>query len=144
MIELWKEIFIKNNINITNLEPESESEDYFACDAKYEKKNAKFRIAKTTPKKVGQFVTLWKRIENLTIQPFNPSDKIDFVLIAVQNNDKFGLFVFPKSVLFEKGIFTDKKEGKRAIRVYTPWDIVENSQAKKTQKWMLNYFQELN
>ena len=95
----WVRKWNRDNINITNLEAESESEDYFACDAKYNGKNAKFRIAKTTPKKVGQFVTLWKRIENLTIQPFDASDEVDFVIIAVQNAAQFGLFIFPKSGL---------------------------------------------
>jgi hypothetical protein len=38
---------------------------------------------------------------------------------------------------------TSKKEGKRAIRVYPPWDQANNVQAKKTQKWQLDYFLEI-
>lgn len=30
--------------------------------------------------------------------------------------------------------------GKRAIRVYPPWDKTINQQAQKTQKWQLEYF----
>lgn len=26
------------------------------------------------------------------------------------------------------------------MRIYPPWDKAENSQAKKTQAWQLNYF----
>jgi len=144
MLDFWQKLYKKSSINITDFIPEKESEDYFACTVKFEGNNAKFRIAKITPKKVGQFVTLWKRENNGPIQPFDFSDAIDFVIVAVQKDINFGHFIFPKKVLCEKGIFTDKKEGKRAIRVYPPWDIAENLQAKKTQKWMLNYFQKLN
>ncbi|TRW95625.1 MepB family protein [Flavobacterium gawalongense] len=38
---------------------------------------------------------------------------------------------------------TDLKEGKRAIRVYPPWDTTTNKQAQKTQKWQLDYFLEI-
>lgn len=144
MHNFWETLYKKKSIKITDFIPEKESTDYFACDIKFEGNFAKFRVAKITSKKLGQFVTLWKRKNNGQIQPFDVSDTIDFIVVAVQKDTNFGHFVFPKKVLCEKGIFTDKKEGKRAIRVYTPWDIVENSQAKKTQKWMLNYFQELN
>ena len=53
------------------------------------------------------------------------------------------LFVFPKSVLIAKEIVSDKKEGKRAIRIYSPWDITMSKQAQKTQKWQLDYFLEI-
>ena len=33
--------------------------------------------------------------------------------------------------------------GKRAIRVYPPWDNELNKQAQKTQAWQLNYFLEI-
>ncbi len=100
-----------------------------------------FRQAKITPTKIGQFVTLWKRnsIKNV-IEPFEVSDDIDLFVINVKTENRFGQFVFPKSILIEKGIITVKKEGKRAIRVYPKWDLTENKQAIKTQKWQLDYF----
>lgn len=142
MIEIWNQIHAKYAVPISNLRPEEESATYAACDALYEGSVAKFRIAKITPKKIGQFVTLWKRENNGPIQPFNVSDSVDFVIIAVQDGDKIGQFIFPKSVLVTNGIFTDKKEGKRAIRVYPPWNVAVNAQAVKTQKWMLKYFKQ--
>lgn len=144
MLDFWKNIYKKHNISISDLKPEKESVEYFACDAIFEGKNAKFRISKITPKKVGQFVTLWKREINGPIQPFDALDNIDFVIIAIQNDEKIGQFIFPKSILISKGIFTDKKEGKRAIRVYPSWDIAVNPQAIKTQKWQLEYFSEFD
>lgn len=143
MHNFWKEFYEKNSINITDFIPEEESSEYFACDINFEGNKAKFRLAKITPKKIGQFVTLWKRENKGPIQPFDVSDDIEFVIVAVQKEANLGHFIFPKKVLIEKGIFTDEKEGKRAIRVYPPWDIAENSQAKRTQKWQLEYFTKL-
>lgn len=46
---------------------EKESSEYGACKFKYSSMNITFRSAKTTPTKIGQFVTLWKRIGNHNI-----------------------------------------------------------------------------
>lgn len=103
-----------------------------------------YRTAKITPTKNGQFVTLWKRKLQGPIQPYDISDKIDFVIVNVMKNKKKGMFVFPAEVLVEQGVFSVKnKGGKRAIRVYPPWDKPQSKQAEKTQKWQLNYFQKI-
>jgi hypothetical protein len=69
------------------------------------------------------------------------TDEIGFIIISSQNGDDFGQFIFPKSVLLDKGIVTgNTKKGKRGIRVYPPWDTVTNKQAKKTQLWQTKYF----
>jgi len=48
-------------------------------------------------------------------------------------------------VLYEKGFISkERKGGKRAMRVYPPWDITESNQAKKTQEWQIKYFFEIN
>lgn len=84
-------------------------------------KNILFKIAKKTPKKTGWFVTLWKR-----------------------NSDNIGQFIFPKTVLLEKKILSqNNKGGKRAIRVYTPWDKVTSTQASQTQSWHSPFFVDL-
>ncbi|MFV5689243.1 MepB family protein [Flavobacterium sp. ZT3R25] len=128
----------------TNSVPEKESEDYGAYQFELNALKILFRVAKTTPTKVGQFVTLWKRLAKGPIQPFHVSDNIDLFIINTQSGDYFGQFVFPKSVLNQQGILTTNlKEGKRAIRVYPPWDITTNKQAQKTQKWQLDYFLEI-
>lgn len=140
MYTFWQDFYSENKLNITNFRQELESSEYVACDVFFEGKNAKFRIAKITPKKVGQFVTLWKRENGGPIQPFSVLDPIDFVIIAVNSGTHLGHFIFPKKILAEKGIFSNKKEGKRAFRVYPPWDSAKNMQAIKTQKWQLAYF----
>jgi hypothetical protein len=133
------------NFDFSKPEPELESAEYSAYRFQLNNKHICFREAKITPTKTGQFVTLWKRNFSKTIEPFDVSDKIDFVIVSVRKKDAFGQFIFPQSVLFEKGIFsTPKKEGIRATRVYPPWDETTSKQAQKTQSWQLNYFIEIN
>lgn len=101
----------------------------------------RFRVAKITPTKVGQFVTLWERIGDGPIQPYDISDPVDLFVISTRQDNNFGQFVFPKSVLCDKHIVSNKgKGGKRAIRVYPPWDKPTSPQAQKTQAWQLKYF----
>lgn len=124
---------------------ETESAEYKACYFKLNNLHVRFRKAKITPTKVGQFVTLWKRVESGIIVPFVDTDFIDLVIINVENDNQFGQFIFPKSVLCQQGILTvNDKEGKRGFRVYPPWDNTTNKQAIKTQKWQLNYFLDLS
>ncbi|UQD56765.1 MepB family protein [Flavobacterium sp. K5-23] len=124
--------------------PESESKEYAAQSFSINGKSIKFRVAKTTPTKKGQFVTLWKRMENGPIAPFHIEDNIDFFIISCRKENHLGQFIFSKKVLHNKGILSDDiKEGKRAIRVYPPWDITTSKQAQKTQQWQLDYFMEI-
>jgi hypothetical protein len=124
---------------------EAESADYNACVFKLNGRSVRFRTAKITPTKTGQFVTLWKRPGGGDIQPFDASDDIDVVIISVRTENQSGQFIFPKSVLCKYGIFTcNEKEGKRGFRVYPPWDKTENRQAAKTKNWQLNYFLDLS
>ncbi len=144
LLETKKLLFDKCGFEILNFEIEKESSAYCACQFEINKLKVLFRSAKITPTKMGQFVTLWKRNSTKnTIEPFEISDTIDLFVINVKTESNFGQFVFPKSVLVEKGIVTNKKEGKRAIRVYPIWDLPESRQAKNTQNWQLDYFLEI-
>jgi hypothetical protein len=123
---------------------ETESAEYSACNFKLHGLKIKFRNARITPTKIGQFVTLWKRKGDGPIQPFDSSDPIDLFIVSVRSGKHLGQFIFPKSVLTYQGILsTKKKEGKRAMRVYPPWDITTSKQAQKTQQWQLEYFLEI-
>jgi len=138
-------IYEKCNFQITNFVKDNESEEYDACAFKLDNKNIIYRSSKITPKKVGQFVTFWKRNKEGITEPFSEKSLLDFYVIDVQSENKTGQFVFPKAVLIEKGIIsTSKKDGKRAFRVYSIWDKTTNKQAEKSQKWQLNYFFEVN
>ena len=138
-------VYDKCSLKISNFITEIESKEYYACRFKLNERQVICRDAKITPKKVGQFVTFWKRVENQPIEPFQETDLIAFFVVNVKQNNKMGQFVFPKFVLLQKGIIsTKKKDGKRAFRVYPIWDTPTSEQAKKSQKWQLNYFYEID
>ena len=122
------------NLKISNLIEDKESQEYFGYNFQAEKLNFKFRKAKITPKKVGQFVTLWKRNSQNITEPFNETDAFDFYIIATEEIEKCGFFLFPKNELIKRNILSTKfKEGKRGFRVYPSWTKTENKQAEKTQ-----------
>jgi hypothetical protein len=132
------------DFDCTQPQAEFESADYSAYRFYLNDKYICYREAKITPTKTGQFVTLWKRTKLGIIAPFDASDPIDFVFVSARKDHLLGQFVFPKEVLLEKGIFsTETKEGKRAMRVYPPWDETTSKQAHKTQQWQLDYFYEI-
>jgi hypothetical protein len=141
---IQKLVFDTCGFNYTAPLIENESAEYGAYTFEVNKSTVRFRSSKITPTKVGQFVTLWKRIGPGPIQPFDVTDSDDLYIISVRKTDLFGHFIFPKSVLFEQGVLSNKGiGGKRAMRVYPPWDKTTNAQAQKTQKWQLNYFLEI-
>jgi hypothetical protein len=124
-----------------NLICDAESQEYSACGFEINGYAIKFRVAKITPTKIGQFVTFWKRIGSGPIMPYDTADLFDFLIVSVRRLDLLGQFIFPKAVLYEKGFVSKNgKDGKRAMRVYPPWDVTDNKQAKMTQAWQLNYF----
>ena len=144
-LQSTKLIFEKCGFKATQVIMEAESADYYACHFKIDGRSVRYRQAKVTPTKNGQFVTLWKRVLAGPIQPYDSADKIDFAIVSVKSKNHFGLFIFPKEVLVKRGIFSVKdKGGKRAIRVYPSWDKPESQQAEKTQKWQLDFFLDIS
>ncbi|MFC5144828.1 MepB family protein [Streptomyces aureoversilis] len=124
--------------------PEAESAEYGACGFILDGLSVRFRVAKTTPTKVGQFVTVWKRSAGGPIQPFDAEDPVDLFVISTREGDRFGQFVFPRDVLHERGILsTNGSGGKRAFRVYAPWVTTTNRQARSTQVWQTEHFLQL-
>ncbi|WP_342511505.1 MepB family protein [Sporosarcina sp. FSL K6-1522] len=123
---------------------EAQNAEYGAYVYRLNMRSIRFRVAKTTPTKVGQFVTLWERIGNGPIQPYDQSNSVDLFVISARKGTDFGQFVFPKEVLVERGVLSQEgKGGKRAIRIYPPWDKPTSRQARKTQDWQLAYFLEV-
>jgi len=144
LIEVKTEIYDKCLFEISKMNNELEGTEYDACQFELNGMRIICRSSKITPKKIGQFVTFWKRnIKGIT-EPYCETDRIDFYVINVKSENSFGQFVFPKSELINKGIIsTERKDGKRGFRVYPKWDKAQNKQAEKTQKWQLNYFYEI-
>lgn len=125
--------------------PEAESADYGACGFTLDGLSVRFRVARTTPTKAGQFVTVWKRSAGGPIQPFDAADPVDLFVISTREGEDFGQFVFPREVLRERNIVsTDGVGGKRAFRVYPPWVTTTSRQARGTQAWQVEHFLRLS
>ena len=134
-------VYDKCGFDLTDPKLNSESAEYGACSFGLNGKTIQHRVSKITPTKTGQFVAIWKRNKDGLTEPFDISDDIDFIIITSKSGNNLGQFIFPSSVLADKGIITrNGKEGKRGIRVYPPWDIATNKQAEKTQSWQTKYF----
>lgn len=157
MVELERLNMLNNNIEfnilqlllsqhfgaeISDLIVDNESMSYNAC--RFNINNLKFiyRSAKITPRKIGQFVTVWKRNNTGITVPFSLNDHLDYYLISAQNDSELGYFIFPAAAMRTKNILADLNEsgGKRGFRIYPPWDKPTSKQAVKTQKWQNNYF----
>jgi len=141
---LREHVFEVCSFKCTLPKKELESSEYHACSFKINERSVRYRQAKITPTKIGQFVTIWKRTTGESIQPYDESDHVDLFVVMVKTKSRQGYFVFPKEVLVKQGVFSvNGKGGKRAIRVYPIWDVVDSKLAAKTQKWQLNYFAEI-
>lgn len=102
--------------------------------------NIVYREAKITPKKIGQFVAVWKKKKGINA-PYDSTDNIDILIINVCQKDNIGQFIFDKEILIKKKILTHEEIlGKMAFRVYPPWSKPISKQAITTQKWQLKYY----
>ncbi|APA68535.1 MepB family protein [Janthinobacterium sp. 1_2014MBL_MicDiv] len=117
--------------------PEAESADYGAGRAELHGLRLVLRIARTTPTKIGQFFTVWKRPHpGAAIAPLDDGDAVDAVIVAVADGGRHGYFIFSRAVLLERGVMSRAgMGGKRALRVYAPWCVPASSQAQRTQRW---------
>ena len=132
-------------LHLTKLKKESESHNYHAHQFQLAGYHVQFRIAKITPTKTGQFVTLWKRNATGITIPFDLADDYHFYMVAVTKDFNFGVFVFPKKLLYEHRILSgNKSKGKRGFRVYPTWYLPTSKQAVNTQQWQSPYFLDLS
>ena len=84
-LKLVKElVYDKCGFDLTNLKKNLESKEYGACTFELNGKSIQQRFSKITPTKSGQFVTIWKRINNGITEPFDNSDDFDFIIIINQ------------------------------------------------------------
>ena len=134
-------IFKPLKLNITEIIPDLECEDYFGFNFKINEIHIKFRKSKLTPKKVGQFVTFWKRDSEGKTVPFDINDDFDFYIISIKESENSGFFIFPKAVLEKENLISSEfKVGKRGFRIYADWHFPNNKQAEKTKLWQTQFF----
>lgn len=125
---------------ITHIIAEPQNAQYGGARFRVNEQEARFRVAKITPKKVGQFVAFWYKKDGVNT-PYSGATAPAYVIIHVQSGEQHGQFIFPNAVLQHRGILaSDAHKGKMAMRVYPSWDVPTNKQAIASQKWQLRYF----
>ena len=137
-----KLIYEPNDLIVKTVQEEKQNSEYGAGTFQLSSKTVRFRVAKVTPTKIGQFVAFWEKDGSNKNQAFSYEEAPDLLVITTfKNESEFGQFIFPKEVLLKKGILrSTSTKGKMAIRVYPIWDSPSNKQAMKTQEWQLAYF----
>lgn len=100
-------VFRTCGLAIANLTRELESQEYAAQNFELINRKFKYRTAKITPTKTGQFVTLWQRTTTGIIAPFEINDPIDFYIIAVRKEPNLGIFISQKLFYSKKGYFLE-------------------------------------
>ncbi|MEW9503156.1 MepB family protein [Jeotgalibacillus marinus] len=137
-----KIVYEPNQLTLKSIQEEKQNSNYGAGTFQLASRSVRFRVAKKTSNKVGQFVAFWEKDENNKNQPFSYEKAPDLLVInTAMSNNEFGQFIFPKEILAKQNILkTSTTKGKMAIRVYPSWDSPASKQAIKTQKWQLPYF----
>lgn len=121
---------------------EAESAEYGACRFALNSLNIVYRVAKTTPKKEGQFVTTWKRPTfRGRIVPLDITDAIDFLVVHAFSETEEGQFIFARDLLLRRSILSrDGIGGKLSFRIYPPWSRPDSKVAMQTRQWQLENF----
>lgn len=137
-----KMIYEPNHLTVKLIQEEKQNCKYGGGRFELSSRTVRFRVAKITPTKIGQFVAFWDKDENNKNQPYSYEEFPDLLVITTFNNEnELGQFVFPKEILYgQKILKSTSTKGKMAIRVYPSWDFPTSIQAKNTQKWQLPYF----
>lgn len=128
---------------VDSVREEPQNAEYGAGWFQLNTRSVRFRVAKITPTKTGQFVVFWEKDAEQKNRAFAYMDAPDILVIHTFHpfSGECGQFVFPKDVLRMHGVLADKDTpGKMAMRVYPDWDTVTNKQASAAQKWQLPYF----
>lgn len=136
-------IYKPNHLTVKDIREEIQNSEYGAGVFQLNCQSVRFRVAKITPTKIGQFVAFWEKDAMNKNQAFLEETAPNLLVINTFSLDQqsFGQFVFPKEVLVKNNILkTATTKGKMAMRVYPSWDMPTSKQAIATQKWQLPYF----
>ena len=167
---LLTKAFIPTGYEITKnlaLDEIPESSKYEGLIFSIDDNSIVYRKGKTTPDRPGAFLAIWKRpLLDKGNKPIPlQSNDLDYLFIQVESHStltaneylgnfpKYGMFIFPVSLLIDKGIVSSSKsKGKTGFRVFPPWSQdrgvigtkVFSDSGKKTQRWQLPYFLEID
>ncbi|SIS96339.1 MepB family protein [Neptunomonas antarctica] len=151
------------------LDSAPESSKYKALVFALNDQNIVYRKGKVTPHRPGAFLSVWQRPSSTAINSNKPiplkSNELDYLFVQVHGHSnvtskdgsitipKNGIFIFPVSLLVDKGVVSSiKSKGKTGLRVFPPWSQdrgvvgtkVFSESGKKTQRWQLPYFLEID
>lgn len=145
-INLIKELLnYLGKLSISKIKVEQQNAAYEGTYFELNGHQYRSRLAKMTPKKKGYFVVFWEKDDKNQNQPYEFADSPDKLIISVIDGHLQGQFIFPKSILLEKGILSGPNQtGKMATRVYPIWVKDLNPSAQKTQNWQVPYFIDLS
>ena len=163
-------VFVPAGYQITKkveLNSVPESSKYEALNFSLNNRNIVYRRGKVTTDRPGAFLALWQRTVsegshgNKPI-PLTPSE-LDYLFIQVESHSthseelehsaKYGMFIFPVSLLIDKGIVSSgTSKGKIGFRVFPPWSQSRGSVGTKvfsesgkiTQRWQMPFFVEID
>ncbi len=143
--QLTKQLYTPYKMSLTAICEEPQNAAYGAGTFQIASKTVRFRVAKQTPKKSGQFVAFWEKDRHNKNQAFSSEEAPDLLVITTfKDEHRYGQFIFPKAVLLKQNILrTNSNPGKMAMRVYPSWDPPTSKQAITTQNWQLPYFVDL-
>lgn len=135
-------LYRPNELKVSSVQEEPQNSKYCGVKFKLNSKSIRFRLAHTTEKKAGQFVSFWEKDEKNRNQAYGFDRATDLLVInTFGKGDYFGQFVFPKEVLLDKGILKNGPiKGKMGMRVYPSWDEVTSDQARASQTWQGKFF----
>ena len=167
---LLVKMFVPAGYQITKkveLDPIPESSKYEALNFSINDMSIVYRKGKVTSDRPGAFLAVWKRPTSEDVNGNKPiplrSSELDYLFIQVESHStileeleprsKCGMFIFPVSLLIEKGIVSSlKSKGKTGFRVFPPWSKdrgivgtkVFSESGKKTKRWQIPFFLEID
>ncbi|MEK0316994.1 MepB family protein [Cohnella sp. 56] len=145
--ELNALIYGPNRLTPREVREEVHNSAYGAGVFRLNARSVRFRVAKITPNKLGQFAAIWEKDGHGNNAPFSQDTAADLLVIHTYDDERHycGQFVFPKDVLAAQNVIrTVASDGKMALRVYPEWDKPVSKQAVSTQRWQLPYFVRLH
>ena len=168
---LLTKAFVSAGCKITKaveLDPVPESSKYDGLIFSLDDKCFVYRKGKITPDRPGAFLAVWQRppLDQVNNKPVPlQSNELDYLVVQVEshstmatnpelvNYSKSGMFVFPVSLLIDKGIVSSStSKGKTGFRVFPPWSQdrgvigtkVFSESGKRAQRWQVPYFLEMD
>lgn len=75
-------IYEPNQLIAESIQAENQNAEYGAGTFRLASKTVRFRVAKRTPKKIGQFVAFWEKDNNNKNRPFLSEEAPDLLVIT--------------------------------------------------------------